>query len=74
MYPLLLKANFSGYHAPHDYLDLQENSLSHFYELHMSIWTTEMIAFRLIWIANKMVTNFLVIQFPNVWVKHFGLS
>jgi hypothetical protein len=45
MHLLLLKTNFSCYHAPPDHLVLQEDSVPHFYELRMSVRTIEAITF-----------------------------
>jgi hypothetical protein len=58
---LPLKTNFSRYHAPLDHLILQEDSVSHFYKLRMSVMIIEMITF--IWIANEMAIDYLGTSF-----------
>jgi hypothetical protein len=59
MHPLLLKTDFSCYHAPFDHLVLREDNVSRFYELCMSVKTIEAITFLFIWIANKMAAYHL---------------
>src|SRR4051812_14710716 len=54
MHPLLLKINFPSYRAPPHQFVLQEDCMSRFYKLCVSVGTVETIAFGLIWIANKM--------------------